>query len=398
MTAIVVSSQSPQTPAPSSTSPPCVTISTTQKSRRGSRGFGLFTNRHRQVRSDISKIDTTKVCSNGSGSNNSIGTMKTVTTTTTTTANTTASSSNNDKKNSSSSSSSNQKKSKLLDFFTRVGKNRTSNAVKKDNKNQQDKVIGGVYIVPSSPTMTTTSSSSSSSSSSALDSPLGGGLGRTTSCRTIDARSSTSADDATAVSNWSPSDGPDFHKGAPIIARRPSGVKTDPRLADLDDQMLLSHVMFEARKLPRSPGPYASAHVLINSERQKRTVQPLRRCPAMDEIARRQAKVMAQAGKLQHTEDPVELQDEIVDIIHKIENKNDDDDSVDGTSAVPEKRQDHRVGENIWRGQTIKDIHHMMMKNASQRNNIIHRRWVYMGVGTAKGEDGLLYLCQIFSS
>jgi len=321
--------------------------------------------------------------------------MKTVTTTTTTTANTTASSSNNDKKNSSSSSSSTEKKSKLLGFFTRVGENRASNAMKKNNKIHQDNVIGGVYIVPSSPTMTTTSSSSSSYS--APDSPLGG-LGRTTSCRTIDTRSSTSADDATTVSNWSPSDGPDFHKGAPIIARRPSGVKTDPRLADLDDQMLLSHVMFEARKLPRSPGPYASAHVLINSERQKRTVQPLRRCPAMDEIARRQAKVMAQAGKLQHTEDPVELQDEIVDIIHKIENKNDDDDSVDGTSAVPEKRQDHRVGENIWRGQTIKDIHHMMMKNASQRNNIIHRRWVYMGVGTAKGEDGLLYLCQIFSS
>ena len=259
------------------------------------------------------------------------------------------------------------------------------------NKKQHDKeVVGGVYIVPSSPTITTTTTTSPVS-------PLGG-LGRTTSCRTIDTRSSTSTDDANAVSNWSPSDGPDFHKGAPIIARRPSGVKTDPRLADLNDQMLLSHIMFEARKLPRSPGPYASAHVLINSERQRRTVQPLRRCPAMDEIARRQAKVMAEQGKLEHTKDSVELHDEIVDILHKIENKIDDNDKVDGNSPVSDQRQQRRIGENVWRGNTIKDIHRIMMRNVSQRNNIIHRRFVYMGVGTAKSEDGLLYLCQIFSS
>ena len=261
------------------------------------------------------------------------------------------------------------------------------------NKKQQDKeVVGGVYIVPASPTMTNTTTSSS-----VPDSPLGC-LERTTSCRTIDTRSSTSADNATAVSNWTPSDGPDFHKGAPIIARRPSGVKTDPRLADLNDQMLLSHVMFEARKLPRSPGPFASAHVLINSERQRRTVQPLRRCPPMDEIARRQAKVMAEAGKLEHTKDSVQLHDEIVDILQKIENKIDDCDKVDENSPVPKQRQDRRIGENVWRGNTIKDIHRIMMKNVSQRNNILHRRFVYMGVGTAKGEDGLLYLCQIFSS
>lgn len=354
-------------------------------------------------------------------SNSTLATMKTTTTTTTTAAATFMSTdrpaASNDTRNNNSSSDKYPKKSgkkkakkssRLLDFFLRVGEQRSSYYIAPTTK---DKVVGGAYLVPSkhqTPAAT---------------------IVRTTSYRTVDTRASTFADnenDSTCNTNddddydeeagamttitqpsiaWSPSDHPDFNKGAPVLARRPDGVKNDPRLADLDDQMLLSHIMFEARRLPKSPGPFASAHVLINADRTRRMAQPLLRCPAMDELARQQAQVMSQSHRLEHTQTPFELQQRVVSIVNNIENKknmNDidsDDDSVPAQHGQrPLSDPNRRIGENVYRGKTIKDMHTAMMKSQSHRNNILHRRFIYMGVGTAKGDDGLLYLCQIFSS
>ena len=424
--------------------PPCVTISTTirkDRTRDNNRGFGFFAGRKQLLRLDISatsdRIVGRRKGGGGGGDNDSnttLGTMKTTTTAATTTTagsrnpNDTSYDSTKERKKPRSRS---VKKSKLFDFFTRVGENRNSNVVRKnkDTQRRHDTVFfGGVYIVSS--TKTTTTATTTTTNGPPESSP--GVLVRTASCRTIDTRASSSADDGsvsaattttttTAAWGWSPSDGPEFHMGSPVIGRRPSDADVNPRLAGLDDHGMLSHVLFEARTLPRTPGPYASAHVLINSERLKRMIQPLRRCPAMDEIARRQAGVMAVAQTLQHTNDPGQLQDEIIDVIDKVENNHNNESrhQSGGDEQQHQRRfysgrhaddgqKRHRIGENVGRGKTINEIHSMMMmttnsknknkNNVSQRNNILHRRFVYMGVGTAKGDDGLLYLCQIFSS
>lgn len=70
----------------------------------------------------------------------------------------------------------------------------------------------------------------------------------------------------------------------------------------------------------------------------------------------------------------------------------------DGLCCGDEDKQ--RIGVNVGRGSTIKDIHKSMVSSSTaDLNNIIDRRFVYMGVGTAKGGDDndTMYLCQIFS-
>ena len=56
-----------------------------------------------------------------------------------------------------------------------------------------------------------------------------------------------------------------------------------------------------------------------------------------------------------------------------------------------------RVGVNVGCGSGVEQIHRHMMASLSDKNNITDRRFVSMGVGTAKSEDGILYMCQIFS-
>jgi hypothetical protein len=37
-----------------------------------------------------------------------------------------------------------------------------------------------------------------------------------------------------------------------------------------------------------------------------------------------------------------------------------------------------------------------MMETVADRNNMLDRRLTCMGIGTAKADDGTLYLCQLF--
>jgi uncharacterized protein YkwD len=50
----------------------------------------------------------------------------------------------------------------------------------------------------------------------------------------------------------------------------------------------------------------------------------------------------------------------------------------------------------VTRGANLHAIHSYMMTSVADRNNIMDRRFTSMGVGTAKADDGTLYLCQIF--
>ena len=106
---------------------------------------------------------------------------------------------------------------------------------------------------------------------------------------------------------------------------------------------------------------FASNHVLINRERMKRGLRPLTRNVAMDQLARKSAESMAESS---------------------------------GLKPLPTTY----VG-NVLRGDTIRSIHRstMLQKQGRERANILNPYFQDFGVGTCKGEDGLLYMCQLFS-
>eukprot|EP00538_Stauroneis_constricta_P001209 CAMPEP_0119562690 /NCGR_PEP_ID=MMETSP1352-20130426/21212_1 /TAXON_ID=265584 /ORGANISM="Stauroneis constricta, Strain CCMP1120" /LENGTH=304 /DNA_ID=CAMNT_0007611139 /DNA_START=116 /DNA_END=1031 /DNA_ORIENTATION=+ len=154
-----------------------------------------------------------------------------------------------------------------------------------------------------------------------------------------------------AASTWSSSGSPLHHKGAPLVVPRSvslvgGGLSRGKSTRNLLDQpATLGQVMAKARMLPPDSDYISSNHVMVNNERTNKLVQPLVRLPALDEIARTQAESMARAGQLSH-QDPNEL----ADAIH---------------------RPSTRLGENVARGSSTREMHMVMMKNASDKNNII---------------------------
>mmetsp|Transcript_1683 Transcript_1683/g.2152 ORF Transcript_1683/g.2152 Transcript_1683/m.2152 type:complete len:149 (-) Transcript_1683:602-1048(-) len=115
---------------------------------------------------------------------------------------------------------------------------------------------------------------------------------------------------------------------------------------------------------------YSSNHILINDERVQRKVPPLKRLTDLDEKAREQAEMMANGRKLYY-EDPNILTENL---------------------GLP-----HRwIGENVARGKSIRHVHAKLMESMADRANIIDSRFNFMGIGTARGKDGKLYICQLF--
>jgi uncharacterized protein YkwD len=106
---------------------------------------------------------------------------------------------------------------------------------------------------------------------------------------------------------------------------------------------------------------FASNHVLVNRERMKRGLRPLTRNIAMDDLAREHSQNMA-----------------------------------DHSGVTP--IQTTYVG-NVLRGESIRSIHRatMQQKDGRERYNLLNPFYQDFGVGTAKGEDGMLYVCQLFS-
>jgi hypothetical protein len=182
------------------------------------------------------------------------------------------------------------------------------------------------------------------------------------SIKTFDTQSSQDSTEA-----WISSDSPAHHEGSPLVLWIHRTDKADKRLSD---EEILGRIMMRSRKLPQHPGCFASNHIMINSERTRRLIPPLTRCPEMDELAREQAARMASVNDLSHSHQ-ADLQERL------------------GQHCL-------RLGENMTRGPDIKTIHKAMITSLADRNNILDRRFTWMGIGTAKGPDGTLYLCQLF--
>jgi hypothetical protein len=189
------------------------------------------------------------------------------------------------------------------------------------------------------------------------------------SMNTVDTQSSEES-----TRSWNSSGSAEHHKGAPRIARRAISQRhINPDLPELElgDEEILGRIMLKSWRLPKNDGYYASNHVMINSERTKKYIPPLKRNRDMDEIAREQARLMAADNMLFHA-DPADLMD------------------------LFEKQVCRRIGENVTRGSNLHDIHQAMMDTVADRNNILDSRFTCMGIGTAKAVDGTLYLCQLF--
>lgn len=181
-----------------------------------------------------------------------------------------------------------------------------------------------------------------------------------------------SLDTETSSGSWNSSGASDHHKGAPRIAKNFSQRRINPNNIVLSEEEMVGRIMIKSRKLPKNNGYIVSNHVMINSERTKRAIAPLKRIRALDEMARAQAKIMAEESQLFHSN-----HDELLEEL--------------GAQAII------RVGENVAKGADLRAIHKKMMKNSlADSNNLLDRRFTCMGVGTAKGSDGTLYLCQIF--
>lgn len=244
--------------------------------------------------------------------------------------------------------------------------------------------------------------------------------------------SPTSSTDTTD-SGWTSSGEKNHHKGSPLIARRncPDGSSSTSKkdiketssrnLIDIKDEPLeLGRVMARSRRLPKHSWYYANNHIQVNNERSKRTIAPLLRNPILDEAAREHARLMAQRAddqpKNEENEDqkemaafhsdPRELRSKLIYRElkrHQEQEKQNEEVEQEGTVQTCNgihKDYNHfrRIGENVAVGNTIQEIHMAMMSDLiADKNNILDRRYIYFGMGTAKSEvTGKLYLCQIF--
>jgi Cysteine-rich secretory protein family len=212
--------------------------------------------------------------------------------------------------------------------------------------------FGGVCISTKTLPLTPPSSTASSLSSTSFDESAEST--ESSVCRTA------------SEAGWKRTDTKSFAQHMPLLARDP---EKDSDGHAIDDKEELNKVLTRAKHLPDT-WYFSSNHVMVNQDRVRRSVAPVTRLRELDEIARCQAAVMAEENSLFHMS-PTQLQE-----------------------SFP--RVARRFGVNVAKGESIRHIHEAMMNSRSNRNNILDRRYTNMGMGTARGPDGELFLCQIF--
>jgi uncharacterized protein YkwD len=117
-----------------------------------------------------------------------------------------------------------------------------------------------------------------------------------------------------------------------------------------------------------------SNHALVNAERQwvDPTLHPLKRSRELDDLARWHADTMAKEGTCAFHADPTVLCSKLA------------------------QQAKVRLGENVAKGKSIRELHGIMKKHPSNYANMMDARYTEMGMATAKSSNGDWYLCQIF--
>jgi hypothetical protein len=111
------------------------------------------------------------------------------------------------------------------------------------------------------------------------------------------------------------------------------------------------------------PDTSATGHIVVNRARIEQGLKPLARNREMDEVASKYAGEMA-AGSILVSRRPTKL-----------------------------PYQGY-----IWRGTSILSVHEEIMEDerGSARAHVLHPEFEKIGVGTAKGPDDMLYLCELY--
>lgn len=191
-------------------------------------------------------------------------------------------------------------------------------------------------------------------------------------------------------------------------------------------------------------GYFASGHVLINSERQKRDLPPLNRSRSLDIVARKEAEQLAKqlggqslAALTKSQQEEQEKQNVILETTttsQQPERQDSKEQTVPSSSAstsspamkANERNDDKgatclrellssansfsssskRLVENITVGESIHRVHFTAMRSngggssitshKALRRNILSKSFTELGFATAKGENGLLYVVQLF--
>lgn len=216
--------------------------------------------------------------------------------------------------------------------------------------------------LPSTPSTVSSNISSSTSSSSSSQSCINETCQLMNTAMIIEKPVTETVE--TGKVTWKSSGAREHHKNSPLVV-----VDPESSVELIDEAETLGQIMARSRKLPGT-WYYQCNHIMVNQERIRRTVAPLVRLRELDELARLHAEEMAKEETVFQV-DPRAL-----------------------TAAF--KRPARRLGANVAHGDSIREMHRAMMATASQKNNILDRRFTHMGMATARGKDGTLYLCQMF--
>jgi hypothetical protein len=251
-------------------------------------------------------------------------------------------------------------KNKTANFFTRFFSSLASSHANNDSKTSAPPMVKGVFAIQSRVLDEESLKSDTISSQTSLSS-----FEASTSPPKSDRDSGSNNQSIEAV--WLPSTSYDHNKGLPLVVRRPQhDIFKEP-----DDRKLLKIIMGKAKKLPQTSGKFACNHIMVNTERIKKRVPPLTRYRELDRVARDHARSMADEKMVRHMAGK--------------------DNSSDRQPLFCP-----RWGVNIARGNNVGEIHKLMMANLAERNNVLDKRFTTLGMGTARADDGMIYLCQIF--
>lgn len=122
--------------------------------------------------------------------------------------------------------------------------------------------------------------------------------------------------------------------------------------------------------LPKTTGGFASNHIMVNITRERRGLRPLYRSKRLDGVAREHAEYMAKIGKAVH--------------------------SATSTEELKEMLGTRFAGEIVLRGESMAEMHMFSVQQKSNRDIMMDSKFNMMGMATAKGSNGLVYLCQLY--
>jgi uncharacterized protein YkwD len=133
-------------------------------------------------------------------------------------------------------------------------------------------------------------------------------------------------------------------------------------------------IVSQSMQSPQTKKARLQVYGHVNTERVKshRLLKPLQRCGFLETLATLHVLLMSKSGTVYHScDDLVELRS----ILHS-----------------------NRVGENVRRGRTLKELHvgAMTSTDKGSKRNILSSRYTEMGAAVSKGADGKIYLCQLF--